>query len=154
MSAALVRVDVVGERVNRLGVAVIPLQGDLRVDAFALAPHVDRLLVDGALVLVQMLDERDDAAVVLELVALRLALIVERDENAGVQKRELAKTLRERIEAELDGLENFFVWRKSNLRSALLRRARDVEIGLRLSACVFLLEHLPVAPDLEVEFLR
>ena len=66
--AAFVRVDVVGERVDRLGVAVVPLQRDLGVDAVVLAVHVDRLLVDGRLVLVQVLDERDDAAFVVELV--------------------------------------------------------------------------------------
>jgi hypothetical protein len=32
------------------------------------------------LVLVQVLDERDDAALVVELVALAVALVVERDE--------------------------------------------------------------------------
>ena len=68
--AALVRVDVVGEREFLRVVAVVPLQRDLGVDAVALAAHVDRLLVDDALVLVQVLDERDDAAVVVEAVAL------------------------------------------------------------------------------------
>ena len=78
--AAFVRVDVVRERIHHLGVAVVPLQRDLGVDAVLLAAHVDRLLVDGRLVLVQMRDERDDAAVVVELVALAVALVVERDE--------------------------------------------------------------------------
>ena len=44
--AAFVRVDVVGEGVDRLGVAVVPLQRDFGVDAVLLAAHVDRLLVD------------------------------------------------------------------------------------------------------------
>ena len=66
--AAFVRVDVVRERVDRLGVAVVPLQRDLGVDAVLLAVHVDRLLVDRRLVLVQVRDERDDAAFVVELV--------------------------------------------------------------------------------------
>ena len=55
MRAAFVRVDVVRERVHRLRVAVVPLQRDLGVDAVLLAAHVDRLLVDRRLVLVQML---------------------------------------------------------------------------------------------------
>ena len=41
-----------------------------------------------------------------------------------------------------------------DLRSALLRGAGDLEIGLRLSALVLLLEDLAVAPDFEVELLR
>ena len=152
--AALVRVDVVGEGVDRFRVAVVPLQRDLGVDAVAIALHVDRLLVDGGLVLVQVLDERDDAAVVLELVALRLALVVERDENAGVQKRQLAQPLRQRVEAEFDRFENLGIGPERDFRAALLRRAGDLQIALRLAARVFLLEHLAVAPDLEVELLR
>ena len=104
--AAFVRVDVVRERVDRLGVAVVPLQRDLGVDAVLLAAHVDRLLVDRRLVLVQVRDERDDAALVVELVALAVALVVERDEDAAVQERELAQPLRERVEAEDGGLED------------------------------------------------
>ena len=127
--AALVRVDVVREGVDGFGVAVVPLQRDLHVDAVAVALHVDRLLVDGALVLVQVLDERDDAAVVLELVALRFALVVERDENARVQERQLAETLRERVEAELDGLEDLVVGPECDLGAALLRRPGDLEVG-------------------------
>ena len=49
--AAFVGVDVVGEGVGRLGVAVVPLQRDFGVDAVLVAAHVDRLLVDRRLVL-------------------------------------------------------------------------------------------------------
>ena len=77
MRAALVRVDVVGERIQGFRVAVVPLQRDLGVDPVLLAPHVDRLVVDGRLALVQILDERDDAAFVEELVALAVALVVD-----------------------------------------------------------------------------
>jgi hypothetical protein len=68
-----------------------------------------------------VLDERDDAAVVLELMALRFALVVERDENARVQECQLAETLSERVEAELDGLEDFLVGTERDLGAALLR---------------------------------
>ena len=85
--------------------------------------HVDRLLVDGRLVLVQVLDERDDAALVVELVALAVALVVERDDDAAVQERELAQALRERVEAELGGLEDLRVGLERDLRAAALRRA-------------------------------
>ena len=104
--AAFVRVDVVRERELLRVVAVVPLQRDLGVDAVALAAHVDRLLVDEPLVLVEVLDERDDAAVVVELVVLPVALVVERDGDAGIEEGELAQPLRQRVEAELDGLEN------------------------------------------------
>ncbi len=67
MRAAFVRVDVVGEGVNRFAIAVVPLQRDFGVDALALAAHVDRLLVDQRLVRVQVRDERDDAAFVVKI---------------------------------------------------------------------------------------
>ena len=104
--AAFGRVDVVREGVGRLGVAVVPLQRDFDDDVVALAGHDDRLLVDGRLVLVQELDELADAALVEERVVLAVALVVDRDRDAGVQERELAQPLRERLEAELGGLED------------------------------------------------
>ena len=105
--AALVGVDVVGEREDQLGVAVVPLQRDLGVDAVACSPlHEDRLVVDVRLVLVQVLDERDDAALVLELVRLAVALVVDRDDDAAVQERQLAQALRQRVEAVLGRLED------------------------------------------------
>jgi len=151
---AFMRVDVVGEGIDRLGVAVIPLQRDFYVNAVALALHVNRLLVDGCLVLVQVLDERDDAAVVLELMALGLTLVVQRDENAGVQERELAQPLRQGVEAEVGGLEDFSIGTEGDLRAALLRGPRDLEIAGGLAALIFLLVHLAVAPDFQVQLLR
>ena len=44
--AAFVGVDVVGEGIEGFGVAVVPLQRDLGVDAVLVAAHVDRLVVD------------------------------------------------------------------------------------------------------------
>ena len=134
--AAFVRVDVVRERVDRFRVAVVPLQRDLGVDAVLLAAHVDRLLVDGGLVLVQVLDERDDAALVVELVVLAVALVVERDENAAVQERQLAQALRQRVEAEDGGLEDLGVGLEGDLGAAALGRAGDFERPRRRAALI------------------
>ena len=120
--AAFVRVDVVGEGVDDFRVAVVPLQGDLDVDAFFLAVHVDRLLVDRGLVLVQVRHERDDAAFVVKLVRLAVALVVERDQHAAVQERELAQPLRERVEAEDGRLEDLGVGPEGDLGAAALGR--------------------------------
>src|SRR6185503_2648150 len=154
MRAAFVRVDVVGEGVNRLGVAVVPLQRDLGIDAVTVAAHVDRLLVDRRLVLVQVVDERNDAALVVELVRLPIALVVEGDDDAAVQERELAQALREDVEAEDGGLEHLGVGFERDLGAALLGRAGDVERRGRHAALIRLLVDLPVAPDFEVEYLR
>ena len=91
---------------------------------------------------------------VLELVALAVALVVDGDEDAAVQERELAQALRERVEAVFGGLENLRVGLERDLRAAALRRAGDLEVGDRSAALVALLVDLAVAPDLEVEPLR
>ena len=90
---------------------------------------------------------------VLKLVALCFALVVERNQDARVQERQLAKTLRQRVEAELDRLENLGIGPERNLRAALLRRTGDFQVGFGFAAHVLLLEDLPVAPDFEVELL-
>ena len=136
-------------------VAVVPLQRDLGVDAVAVAVHEDRLLVDDALVLVQVLDERDDAAVVVEAMALAgFALIVERDRDAGVQERELAQAAGERVEAELDELEDLRIGLERDLGAAALGGAGDGQVGQRLAALVALLVRVVVAPDFQIEPLR
>jgi hypothetical protein len=69
------RVDVVRERVHVLDVALVPLERDLDLDAVARALQIDDVGMDRRLRLVQMLDERDDAALVEELVRLLVALV-------------------------------------------------------------------------------
>ena len=72
--------------------------------------HEDRRVVDDRLVAVQVRDELADAALVVEPVALAcLALVVERDDDAAVQEGELAQALGQRVEAELDRLEDLRV---------------------------------------------
>ena len=154
VGAALVRVDVVREAVDRLRVAVVPLQRDLGLDAVALAAHVDRLLGDARLVPVQVRDELADAPLVLEPVAAAVAaLVVQRDGDAGVEERQLAQPLRQRVEAEVDRLEDLAVGQEGDLRPALLRLAGDLEVGLRLAAVVDLVVDDAVPPDFEVERL-
>ena len=136
MRAAFVRVDVVREGVDRLGVAVVPLQRDLGVDAVLLAAHVDRLLVDRRLVLVQVRDERDDAAFVVKLVVLAVALVVQRDDDAAVQERELAQPLGERVEAEDGRFEDLRVGLEGDLGAAPLGRAGHLEVAARRAALV------------------
>ena len=74
--------------------------------------------------------------------------------DAGVEERELAQPLRQRVEAELDGFEDLRVGLERDLGAARLGRAGDQQIGLRRAALVGLLIDLLVAPDLELEPLR
>jgi len=79
------------ERIDRFGVGVVPLQRDLGVDAFPLAAHVDRFLVDQRLVLVQVRDERGDPAFVVEAMVLAIPLVIQRDGDAAVEEGELTQ---------------------------------------------------------------
>ena len=96
--AALVRVDVVGEREQRLLVGVVPLQRHLDLAELARVLEVDDLLVQrlARALAVQVLDEVDDAAVVLEarLEALA-ALVAEVDLQALREEGHLAEALLE-----------------------------------------------------------
>ncbi len=89
---------------------------------------------------------------VLEPVAAPVApLVVERDGDARVEEGQLAEPLCERVEAELERLEDLAVWQERDLRPALLRLARDLEVGGRLAPVVRLPVDEAAAPDLEVE---
>ena len=78
------RVDVVGEREHRLLVGGVPLHGHLDRALVALALEGDDLLVDRVLVLVEVGDEVDDPALVLELDPVALAALVDdRDVQAA-----------------------------------------------------------------------
>ena len=104
MRSAVDRVDVVGEGEDRLGVGVVVLQRNLHGHVVALGLHVDRLVVQHLLALVQVLDELRDAADVLELLVLALAglgvggaLVGQVNLEALVQEGELAQPLRQRV---------------------------------------------------------
>ena len=73
--AAVGVLDRVRERVDVVGVAVVPLQRDLDLLAVLLVADEDRLSCSGVLFLFRSLDERDDAALVAELVVLLAALV-------------------------------------------------------------------------------
>ena len=81
--AAFGGVDVVDVGVDVLGVLVGVLQGDLDLDAFGLAVDVDDVGVDRLAGAVEVLDELDDAALVLERFAFAGALVGEDDPHAA-----------------------------------------------------------------------
>ena len=122
--AAVEVLDRVREAVEVLGVALVPLHRDLdRLAVFFVADE-DRLVVQRRLVLVQVLDERDDAALVAELVLLLGALVGDGDEDAGVEERQLAQTLRKRLEVHLRDGEDRRVGFERDARAALRASSR------------------------------
>ena len=153
MGAALDRVDVVGEGVHALGVALVPLERDLDLEAVARAVEIDDIGVNRRLRLVQVLDERDDAAFVQELVRLLITLVVDGDVQTAVQERQLAQPLREDVEAEVHGLEDERVRLEGDPRAALVRDSRLLDRRYRVTALISLGVDLAAAPHLHLERL-
>ena len=154
--AALVRVDVVGEREDGLLVGGVPLQRDLDRALVALALEEDDLLLDRVLVLVEVDDEVLDAALVVELglAAALAALVGDRDPQPAGQERRLAQALLERRELEVQGLEDLRVGQEGDRRAGLLASPRRCSsVALRGAAHVALAPHVAVAHDLDVELL-
>src|SRR5688572_2012920 len=153
--AALVRVDVVGEGEERLLVGVVPLERDLDLADLARVLDVDDLLVQrlARALAVQVLDEVDDAAVVLEggLEALGAALVAEADLQALREERHLAETLLESRAVVVDRLEDLEVRQEGDAGPAAVRLGALFERAHRDAALVRLLVLVAVTPDREVQ---
>ena len=160
--AALRGVHVVGEAVDALVVPVVVLERDLDVDVggddavarrllvAAVARHEDhRVHRHGAAV--QVLDEGRDSTLVVEVVLLAAALVLEVDADAGVQERQLAEPVGERVEAVLGDVEDLRVGVERDLGAGLVGRADGVEILLGHAALVALAPHAAADLDLEVQ---
>ena len=135
--AALVGVDVVREAEDRLLVGGVPLHRDLDGAVVGVALEVHGLSVQRVLVLVEVGDEVDDAALVLEGLALPLAALVDEvDAEVAGEERRLAQALRERRVVVGDLLEDLGVGEEGDRRAGLLARRAALQLGLRLAALV------------------
>src|SRR5256885_6229347 len=154
MRAALVRVDVVGEREQVLLVGVVPLHRDLDLAGLALVVEVDDLLVDrvARALRVDVLDEVDDAAVVLEAGVEGLAALVpEVDPQTAGEERHLAEALLEDRAVVLDRLEDLEVRQEGDRGAALVGLLALLEVPPRDAALVRLRPPVPAGPDGEAE---
>ncbi len=155
VGAAFDRIDIVREREDVFRVGIVPLHGDLDRHAAALALQIDHVVVDLVLAAIEMFDERDDAALVVELLALAaLALVLERDAHAAVQERELTQAASEDVEAIIDRVEDFVIGAKAYRGAALVRHTGLLERFVRNAAHVTLAIDLPVAPDFDLQPFR
>ncbi len=150
MRPAFFRVDVVGERKQILRVAVVVLQRQLENHVGLFDLHINRLM-DRRLGLVEVFDERDDAALVLEDLFFFFALVLQGDFQALVQERQLAEALRQHVEAELERLEDLPVRLEGHLGAAPLGFAGHLERRVRFPPLIALFEDLTVLPDFEFE---
>src|ERR1044072_198673 len=85
-----------------------------------------------------MLDERTDAALVLEYVVLAVALFEKLDLEARIEERELAKAFGQDVVMELGVRECRRARVEANGRAAAGRRTDDLERIARLAERVFL----------------
>ena len=134
-----------------LGIAGVVLEGQLDDDVVLLGFEIDRPGVEDGLVLVEVLDELDDAALVLELVGFVDPLVGDRDPDAAVEEGQLPHPLGQDLEIELGRLEDLVVGPERDLGPGLLGLADLLELGQRDAALVALGVDPAVALDLEVE---
>src|SRR5207249_3086084 len=151
MCSTLAGVDVVREREDALLVAIVVLQRHLDLDVALLALEEQHLWMQRGLVLVQVLDELDDPALVEERMAPRVALVLDDDLEAAVQERELAQAVAERVEREGRVLEDRRRRLEADDRPGLLRGPGRRERTGRDTVLVAL-GPLPTVPaDLDLE---
>ena len=128
------RVDGVGEGVDRLGVRLVPLHRDLgrHLQVRVLGLEVDHRLVDRRLGGVEVLDEVGDAAGVvvgdLAVLVLAAALVAGLDGQPLVQEGHLLQPAGDGLEGELDRLED----RRRPARTS--RRCRSAWLGSPLAS--------------------
>ena len=154
VSAAIALRDVVGVAENVFLEAVVPLQRDFHAD-FVVSSNLEvKRLIHRCLVLVEVVDERAKAAIVLIYFIFSAALILEDNADAGVEEGQLAQPLRQVIKMELDVGEGFAGGPEAHGRTGGLRRTdlRQRRIGHPVAVSLFV--HLALAPDSEHEFLR
>ena len=151
------RVDVVGEREDRLLVGGVPLHRDLDVPLVGLALEEHDLLADRLLVLVEVGDEVGDAALVLEDDGLALGTLVgQRDLEAAREEGRLAQALLEDRVVELGRLEDRAVGQEGDRGAGALLLGELpalLDLGLRHAALVLLRPFVPVTADREAQLV-
>jgi len=150
---SLVGIDVVGEGVDVLDVALVVLHGDLHLGFFLFRFHEDDLVVQRVLGGVDVLDEVDDPAVVAERDLFRrvFSLVLYLYPEAAVKERHLPHPLRDGVEVDLRALENLRVRGETDDRSGPVCFPDDLEFGHRDAPLIPLLVYLAVPAHLEDE---
>ncbi len=149
--------DVVGEGVDALVEAGVPLHGDVDLVVVARLGVGDDPFEQRLLRRVEVPDEVADATVELELLREDRvdAFVAEPDLEASAEEGHLAQALDERLGAELRLLEDGLVGPERDGGAVLLRRTGPGELVLGLAALGEVLHPLaPVAVDLDVETAR
>jgi len=129
-------VDVVGKTQQLLLVGSGPLQSQVHLDSVLFASDSDGLLVDHSLVGCQVLHKSTQAALVVKLLGLVVALIHQGDAHAGVQKCHLPHTLGENLHLEGVNLKDGAVGMEADAGSPFIGVPHALEIHLGNTAGV------------------
>ena len=155
VGAPLMGVDVVGKGKELFVIGIIVLHGNFYIDTAFFTVEEDRFGMQGVLVPVQILDEGNDAAFIVEIVMLILfPFIVNGDPDAGIEEGEFAQPLGKDVEGKIDGLENGVVGEEGNLGAPFLRLTDRLQGSGGITVGVGLPPEFAVAADLQVQLLR
>ena len=86
------RRNVVGKAVDVFLEAIVPLQRHFDANTVFFSGEVEDIRVDRRFVLVQIFNERLDAAFIVEVVFFAVTLVAQTNGNAGVEERQLTQT--------------------------------------------------------------
>jgi hypothetical protein len=133
--AAVDGMDVVGKGQNRLGEAVVVLQGDLHARGVDHPLDVDRPLVQHLAPSVQVADEARHPTLEVEVLLAVDSIIAQADPEPLVQVGGFSQPRRNQVPAEIQRLEDLRVWLEEGARTVLpLLGGDQAPIRLRRAA--------------------
>ncbi|MNC19049.1 hypothetical protein D3C75_669740 [compost metagenome] len=146
MGPALMRINIIGKRVNVLCIGIVILQSNFHRNHIAGTFHVDGFLVQRFFFLVQILYILNNTAFVFEHIRDTGAFIQQRKLNALVKKGQFANACEQcRIFKNSRFSENLRIRKKRCCCAGLIRITDNLNIVLRSTASVFLLVSMAVA---------
>ena len=146
--------NVVGEAVDPFLIGVVPLHRHFDADAVLLGGEVEHLRVDRGFVLVQVFNERLDAAFVAEVRLAAVTLIQQADGDAGVEEGELTQTLGQDLVVEQGIAEDGRARPEADFGPGAGAVANLLEWCLRLTQVIGLLVDMAVATDGQQQLVR
>ncbi len=150
VSTAVALRDVVGEAKYRFVIAVVPPHRAIDHDAVTFGFDDNWLRYQRRFIAIEIFDERLDAALIAQLLALfdGMAHIRQHDGNAGIEERQFAEPMLQRGEIEFRHGEGFFGRQKRHFGAAFVAGgADDRERRSRFAVAKFHEMFLTVAPD-------
>ena len=147
MGAAVALRNVVGVGQHLLLKAVVPLHGDFDADAVLAVLLEVNHFVQRRLVLIEVLHEGLQTALVGESVLLAGALVRQADADAGIQESQFPKAFGEHVVVELDVREGAWGRLEVALGSRRSRLPHLAQGVLRHALLIHLLINKPVAPN-------